>query len=159
METSVNWGMWEWNTSLTPQCVLYLHLQRHMEEHIWTPANPRGTMKNAVSQTYLCCSGTCRLLASGIANFMTLLLSMCRCTKRCFPRLSEVISSVRKSRTLWENMCHVTYLTLGKSEVIVMPKITAENAVEVGRACKILTMPWGHWTLWLDMPTRRSSKD
>lgn len=90
----------------------------------------------------------------------SLLLSMCRREKRCFPRLSEGLSSGSKSRTLWEDMCHVTYLRLGKSEVIVMPKITAGNEVEVGRACKIFTMPWGHWTLlWLDMPTLGSSKD
>lgn len=55
--------------------------------------------------------------------------------------MSEVLNSARKNRTLWGNMWHVTYLTLGKSEVIVMPKITAANTVEVGRACKIFTMP------------------
>lgn len=160
METSVNWGMLGWNISLTPQFVLYLHLQRCVEEHIWTPADPRGSMKNAVSQT-------CDIVELADSwhwalpiLWYSLLLSMSQCTKRCFPQWSEVISSVRKSRTLWENMCHVTYLTLGKSEVIVMPKIRAVNVVEVGRACKILTMPWGHWTLlWLHVPTLRSNQD
>jgi len=42
---------------------------------------------------------------------------------------------------LWENTCHVTYLILGKSEVIVIPKITAASTVEVGWACKIFTIP------------------
>ena len=65
---------------------------------------------------------------------------MCQCTKKYFPRLSEILSSVGKSKTLWENMCHVTYLILGKSEVIVMPKITAVSTVEVGWACKIFTI-------------------
>lgn len=72
MEKSVNQGMLEWNTSLTPQFVLYLHLQRRVEEHIWTPANPRGTMKNAVSHTYLCYSEMWRLQALDSANFMIL---------------------------------------------------------------------------------------
>lgn len=41
---------------------------------------------------------------------------------------------MEKSKMLWENMCHVTNLILGKSEVIVKPKITAASTVEAGLA-------------------------
>lgn len=70
METGANSGMVEWTTSLTPQFVLYLHLHRHIGEHVWTPANPKGTMQTAMSQLYLCYSEMWRLQAMGIANFM-----------------------------------------------------------------------------------------
>ena len=70
MEISADSERVEWTTSLTPQFVLYHHLQRHIGEHVWTPANPRGTMQTAVSETYLRHSEMWRLQAMGIANFM-----------------------------------------------------------------------------------------
>lgn len=51
-------------------------------------ANPRGMMKNAVSQTYLCYNGTWRLQALGIAKFMILTpaVNVSAC-KEVFPRV------------------------------------------------------------------------
>lgn len=71
MEISADSGMVEWTTSLTPQFVLYLNLQRPIAKHIQTSANPRGTVQIAVSQLYLHYSEMWRFWAMGIANFVT----------------------------------------------------------------------------------------
>lgn len=150
--------MVEGTTRLTPQFVLYLYLQRHFGEHLKILEGQCNLEWVRHTRAIVTC-GDSRQWDLPISRY-SLLSSMCQYTKKYFPWLSEIQSYVGKSKTLWENMCHVTYLTLGKSEVIVMLKITAASTVEVGWACKMFTIPWGPRTLlWLDMPTLRSSKD
>lgn len=69
MELNADSGMVEWISRLTPQFMLY-HLQRHLEEHVWTLANSRRTMQTTVSQMYSCYSEMWRLQVMGIADFM-----------------------------------------------------------------------------------------